>query len=249
MRYKWDSDLHIHSKVSLCSNDPEQTNERILQYAKEHGLQTICLTDHFWDQSVSGATRWYATQDLSHIKTALPLPQEDGIRFWFGCETEMDQFMNIAIAPEHMEEFDFIVIPTTHFHITGCTIAKDCVTPQQKADFWLKKLNALLDKELPFEKIGLAHLTCPLIDSDRAAYLEMLSLLPDQKLKEVFTRVKEKGAGVELNAADMNFREEEADIYCVHTELRKIADVSFIWEVMHIIQKNWNVQQHFLKEQ
>ena len=38
MKYIYDHDLHIHSKISACSNDPEQTCERILQYAKENNL-------------------------------------------------------------------------------------------------------------------------------------------------------------------------------------------------------------------
>lgn len=33
MRYSFDHDLHIHSQISSCSNHPEQTTERILQYA------------------------------------------------------------------------------------------------------------------------------------------------------------------------------------------------------------------------
>ena len=31
MRYIFDNDLHIHSKISLCSGVPEQTAERMLQ--------------------------------------------------------------------------------------------------------------------------------------------------------------------------------------------------------------------------
>ncbi len=50
MKYIVDNDLHIHSKISSCSNAPEQINERILQYAEENGLKTICLTGHFWDE-------------------------------------------------------------------------------------------------------------------------------------------------------------------------------------------------------
>ena len=46
MKYIVDNDLHIHSQLSLCSSDPEQTNERILEYAEENGLKTICLTNH-----------------------------------------------------------------------------------------------------------------------------------------------------------------------------------------------------------
>ena len=38
MKFQIDHDYHIHSKLSSCSRDPEQTNERILQYAKENGL-------------------------------------------------------------------------------------------------------------------------------------------------------------------------------------------------------------------
>ena len=38
MRYIVDHDLHIHSFGSMCSKDPEQTPQRILQYAQETGL-------------------------------------------------------------------------------------------------------------------------------------------------------------------------------------------------------------------
>ena len=48
MKFSYDHDLHIHSKISSCSSDPEQTNEAILAYAKKNGLTTICLTDHYW---------------------------------------------------------------------------------------------------------------------------------------------------------------------------------------------------------
>lgn len=53
MRFRYDHDLHMHSYISDCSQDAEQTPENILQYAKEHNLNTICLTDHFWDENVT----------------------------------------------------------------------------------------------------------------------------------------------------------------------------------------------------
>ncbi|MBP3370026.1 MAG: PHP domain-containing protein [Clostridia bacterium] len=56
MKYAIDHDYHIHSMLSSCSNDPEQSTERILQYAKENGLKKICITDHFWDERVDGAS-------------------------------------------------------------------------------------------------------------------------------------------------------------------------------------------------
>ena len=46
-------DYHIHSYISPCSGDPEQTPEFIAKYATDHNLSDICLTDHFWDETVS----------------------------------------------------------------------------------------------------------------------------------------------------------------------------------------------------
>lgn len=59
MRYAYDHDFHIHSALSLCSRDPEQSPERILKYAQDNRLKTVCLTDHFWDERVPGASDWY----------------------------------------------------------------------------------------------------------------------------------------------------------------------------------------------
>ena len=47
MRYQLDHDLHLHSQLSLCSDDPAQTPEALLRYAQKNGLSTICLTDHY----------------------------------------------------------------------------------------------------------------------------------------------------------------------------------------------------------
>ena len=116
MKYVFDHDFHIHSQLSSCSRDPEQNNERILKYAEDEGLHTIVLADHFWDENVPGASKWYSTQNYPHICQAKPLPQSDKVKFLFGCETEMDKDMTVGCSRERMEELAFIVIPTTHFH-------------------------------------------------------------------------------------------------------------------------------------
>lgn len=212
MRYIYDNDLHIHSKLSMCSDDPEQTTERILQYARDNKLKTICLTDHYWDENVPliVPSGFYEPQNFKHISAARPLPQAEGIRFLFGCETEMDYQMNIGISKSRFDDFDFVVIPTTHFHMIGHTILEDVVTPQEKAAFWLEKLHAVLDKDLPFYKIGIAHLTCGLIDSSRERFLETLDALSSDDLEQVFRKAAQRGVGIELNSDDMNFKPEES---------------------------------------
>ena len=58
--YKIDHDLHIHSGLSRCSLDKEQTSLKILEYAKTSNLKYICVTDHFWSENVSVKKGWKA---------------------------------------------------------------------------------------------------------------------------------------------------------------------------------------------
>ena len=66
--------------------------------------------------------------------------------------------------------------------------------------------------DLPFHKVGIAHLVCPLINNQsRAAYLETLSLIPDSDMERLFTKAAQLGCGIEINMADMTFGESEAE--------------------------------------
>lgn len=213
MNYIFDNDLHIHSKLSLCSNDPEQSCERILQYAKDNNLKTICITDHFWDEDVPGASDWYAKQNYKHISVAKPLPQADGIRFLFGCETELDKHLTLGLSKDKYDLFDFIVIPTTHFHMKGYTLTDDeTASAESRAKAWVKRFATVLDMDLPFHKVGIAHLTCSLIAPTREEYLEVLRLIPENEMKALFRRAAKLGVGIELNADDMRFSKCEADV-------------------------------------
>lgn len=228
MKYVVDHDLHIHSQLSLCSNDPEQTPERILRYAEDNGFKTVCVTDHFWDRSVKGASRWYVKQGFNHIKASLPLPQSDGIRFLFGCETEVNRFQTVGLAAENFDKFDFVIIPTTHFHMLGYTVKKrEVATPAKRAETWCYRFDELLKKDIPFKKIGIAHLTCGLICRDKEQYLQVLNLIPEDTAGELFTKAAALGVGIELNASDMQFKDENADTVLRLYRIAKAAGCKF----------------------
>ncbi|MBQ8849004.1 MAG: PHP domain-containing protein [Clostridia bacterium] len=212
MKYKIDHDYHIHSLLSSCSRDAEQTAERILQYAKDNSLSRICITDHYWDSAVEGASKWYEPQNFEHISRALPLPQADGIEFLFGCETDMDMHRTIGIPPERYDDFDFIIIPTTHLHMK-CNVAEaDRESNKRRAELWVERLEGLLSEELPFGKIGIAHLACGLINNrSREDYLETLGMIPDGDMERLFAKAAERGCGIELNMSDMSFADSEAE--------------------------------------
>ncbi len=213
MRFKIDHDLHIHSLLSTCSGDPLQSNENILKYAQHNSLKTICLTNHFWDRGAGESNDWYEPQDLAHISSALPLPQAKRIRFLFGCETELDKDLRLGLTPENYDKFDFIVIPTTHLNNVGFNLSpEEAFNAVTRGLTWVRRFEGVLNMNLPFHKVGIAHLACSLIAPTREEYLDTLASVPEGEMRRLFTKAAALGVGIELNAADMSYDKSEEDI-------------------------------------
>ncbi len=213
MKYKVDHDYHIHSFLSTCSGDKEQTTERMLKYAKDNAFSSICITDHYWDSAVEGASDWYALQNFEHISKSLPLPCDKDVKFLFGCECEMDRFMRLGIPESRFDDFDFVIIPTTHLHMKNFTISEeDKENASRCAELWAERLDALLSMTLPFHKIGIAHLSCNLLNpKSREETLKTLDLIRSEEMERLFAKAAALGVGIELNKYDMTFEESEAD--------------------------------------
>ncbi len=196
MKYIVDHDYHIHSYLSACAKDPEQTAERIVQYAKDHGLKRVCVTDHFWDEDAPyGVTEnnpwknWCHRQGYAHISQILPLPKDPEVEFLFGCETDMDMLDVIGLPKKNFDRFDFVIIAPSHLHMEGFTV-KHGATLEEKAEAWVHKHETLLNMDLPFHKIGIAHMLF-------SHY--MMDMIPDDTLRRIFTKAAEVGAGIEMN--------------------------------------------------
>ena len=220
MNFTIDHDYHIHTYLSSCSRDPEQTAARLLQYAQGNGFTSLCVTDHFWDSTVPGASKWYEPQNLDHIRELLPLPTADGIDFMFGVETDMDKNFVIGISPTTVEQMDFIIVPTTHLHMKGFTLDEaigggdDEENVKRRAELYVKRFDALLNADLPFEKVGVAHLTCGLICREPAgskSHLKVLGLVDDATFREFFDRSAQCGLGIELNFNPFAFEGEDLE--------------------------------------
>jgi histidinol phosphatase-like PHP family hydrolase len=213
MKYVLDHDYHIHSMLSQCSSNPDQTAENILKYAKDHGFSSIALTDHFWDECVPGASRWYDTyHKYSDISKALPLPSDPEVEFLFGCEVDMDKNGVIGISKEKYDLFDFIIVPTTHMHMKGFTIDEgDYADPDALARLWVERFDTLLKADLPFGKVGIAHLTTRCIAVDNDMHLEVIKRVPTEEMYRLFTEAARLGLGIELNGDDMGFKDQDTD--------------------------------------
>ena len=214
-KFNFVQDFHIHTFLSSCSSDPEQTLQRVLQYAQENGLTDICITDHLWDTAVSGASDWYRPQNIEHVKENLPLPTDPKVHMHFGCETDMDKSFRLGLLEENFEEFEFIIVPTTHLHMRGFTISEeDWGNLAKRRELVIERLDRLLDGKYPFHKMGLAHMTCPLAagyDNQWENHIKLFSGIPDHVYTDQFRRAAKAGMGIELNAPINDYDERELD--------------------------------------
>lgn len=206
MKYSIDHDYHLHTCLSICSGDPNQTPENILKAAKKDGLRAVCITDHYWDERVPCNTAvnwWYEKQNHAHISLVLPLPVDEEVSVLFGCEADMDSDDRIGLSPSRFDEFDFINVSTTHFHHASWG-EREGVGNEFFARRWVERFDALLCSDLPFGKVGVAHLACELINRKTFSdFLETLALIPEEQMKRLFALASHKGLGIELNYGDM----------------------------------------------
>ena len=213
MKYVIDHDYHLHTCLSQCSSDPEQTPQRLIEYAKKKGLRRVIVTDHFWDENVPGASNWYATyHKYTDISKNLPLPSDPDVEILFGCETDMDKNGVIGISKEHIDDFDFIIVATTHMHMKGFTVdEEDHGNAERLAKRWVERFDHLLSADLPFRKVGIAHLTSICIAVENGLHYEVIRLIPDTEMERLFTKAAELGLGIELNGCDFNLPNEQVD--------------------------------------
>ena len=223
MRFQADHDLHIHSFLSDCSRDPNQVPENILALERENGFSTLCLTDHMWDAAVPGASKWYEPQTFEHIRQSRPLPQAEGMRFLFGCETDMDRYGTIGISREVMDQMDFFIVPTTHMHMAGFTL-DGSEGPAERAALWISRFDTLLNADLPFHKVGVAHLTCTLIWQ---RHLEVMRRIPVDEYHRLFEKAAKVGIGIELNFDPATFTSEELEIELLPYRIAKEEGCKF----------------------
>lgn len=233
MKFKYDHDLHIHTQYSGCSSNPEQNNARILQYARENGLKTVCITDHFWDESIEmERPTCYQMHSYSNLCQSLPIPKTNDVEFLFGCETELSKCLTLGISKERQEVFDFIVIPTTHLHFKGFTITEeDMGNIERKARLWVERLDAVLNMDLPFHKIGMAHLACILMagrGASKEEHTETLKKLPYKDMERLFKKAASVGMGIELNQDDIKyFTGEKDDAHLLPFQIAKECKCKF----------------------
>ncbi|MBR2042850.1 MAG: hypothetical protein IJ946_00765 [Clostridia bacterium] len=203
MKYVIDHDYHIHSYLTPCAgHPPEQNCENILAYGKRMGMKDLVITDHFWDAQnvVTTEKNWFRRYGYSYIKEILPFPTDEECTFHLGCEADMDLNFNLGVSEKLYDKLEFIIVATSHLHAPGWTVTEEKQTVAERAELYMKRNFKLLDSNMPFHKVGLAHFTCSLIAANcEGSNIDILNHITDKEFKVFFSRVAKVGMGVELN--------------------------------------------------
>jgi histidinol phosphatase-like PHP family hydrolase len=154
---------------------------------------------------------WYRKQNYAHISQSLPLPADEDVKFLFGCETDLDSSYCVGLPRERWDDFDFIIVSTTHFHHMIGEEWENC-TEEDLARLWVKRFEAVLNADLPFGKVGMAHLACGLIYmNNHESYLRTLDLIPTEDMQRLFMKAAKLGVGIELNYDDIKCKDSEVE--------------------------------------
>ena len=218
MKFQVNHDLHCHSTLSSCCGDKNQTIQAIYDRAVRQGLETQCITDHLWDNAVPEPSKWYAPQDIDHVKQgkaeleAILAERSGGPRMVFGCETEYCGGGKLGLSRGNFDEFDFVIIPPNHFHMINFTRDEKINTEEAIAELFVQRLEELTELDLPWEKVGIAHLNCSLVFREGDP-CKVYAIMDEARLKKVFDFLAARGAGIEINTScfGTGWREKEEE--------------------------------------
>ncbi len=209
MKYKINHDIHIHSKLSICSCDESQDKFAILDYAEKSDYDYICITDHCWSSDIpchldffNNNLGWHklnrnVIQNIEHVSSIKPLPQGKNVKFYFGCETDLDDTRVLGLRKEDFDKFDFVNVSVDHLHMYPF------VSVEENIKEYVDKIDKVLDMDLPFHKIGLAHLTIHYL-APKGDWIKVSKGVSDEMYEKLFTKAAKVGVGIELNAYEFD---------------------------------------------
>jgi len=250
MKFQIDHDLHIHSMISPCAgNDPRQTKEAILSYGVCSDLRLLCLADHIWDEKSPTKSQWSwlsCGNDMARARSILPLPQSKHCRFLFGMEVDMDMEGNLAATREEMDTLDFLVFAPSHLHMDGFTVPRGLdSSPEVHKNLYLKRMDILLNADIPYGKTGLAHPACSL--ACKADPVRMFDLITDREYEQMWTRVRDKGMGVEINISERYTPEELERVMRLYRIAKAVGCKFYLGGDAHIPEETRGLIRKFQK--
>jgi histidinol phosphatase-like PHP family hydrolase len=205
-----DHDLHVHTYYSPCARRkdadgrPAATPERYFERVRELGLGLLVFTDHFVeDPTTSGMAQFYKgsgpaiLRDLRAELARLEPPAE--LRVLIGCETDTLAPGVLAISRTLAEQLDFVLAPTTHYHLTGIPQPRS-FGAQDVADHMLMMLESVV-------KLGWVDAIAHPFDERESLVGDLRRIydaLDKAHLDDILGLAAENGTALEVNGSAIN---------------------------------------------
>jgi histidinol phosphatase-like PHP family hydrolase len=195
-------DLHIHTFLSDCAS---KTNAHPADYVKaavQGGLAAIGFSDHAWDESIEGASGWYAKQPFCRLEARKELLSEvmaenPGIKILFGAEAEYAKGI-LAFGQEAAARLDYVIVPHSHTHMRGFVLPEGYDSPEKHAQYLVKSFYELCTHKKRDLFFGIAHPMFPVgqkeVDIER-----IFEHITDADMNEGLCAAAENGIFLELN--------------------------------------------------
>lgn len=226
---KVNHDFHIHTNLSLCAPDKTGTVENYLISAKKHGLDKLGFANHFWGSEAGDSQyyktvkmnpeNYYLTQNydyISQIKPELEKCRCEEVKFYFGAECEYDPFKkSIAVSKEHVESFDFLIVPNSHTHMM---MPKSFYEPYEKhIEFMFDAFYDIINCEFSKYITSIAHpFRAVAPPYDRTILNKMIT---DDQYKRAFDAAANKNIAMEINVFPI-VKETPNDISTLDEDIR-----------------------------
>lgn len=113
-------DIHTHNVFSNCCFDPSATTEAFVKKEEALGMKLFGLSNHIWDERVSGGSYWYKHQTIRKAKEAKRALHSSNpeMKLLFGIESEYYGYKDIlGLSVEGAAEFDYALVPFSHLHM------------------------------------------------------------------------------------------------------------------------------------
>lgn len=195
-RILYNHDIHVHTTLSECCSDLAATPERVIARAARLGIKTVGFANHFWDESIPGASTWYESQNLEHILTIRAQIPEDthGVNVLVGCESEYCGDGVVGISREVAEQLDFVLLPMSHFHMTGFVVQQwQVANSRNVAELLVQRFREVIELGIAN---GIAHPFSPLGFKDSVD--EIFGYISDETFQDCFGRAAELGVSIEI---------------------------------------------------
>ncbi len=189
-------DTHIHTPLSKCCFENDQTIPNIAGKLAQKGIGLIAITDHFWSSPDIKPNPWYAQHtgnghllQIQEIKSQIyPL------KVLSSCEADMQAPGKFGITREWKERFDMVLMAADHFQLKDFVEQPMPPTPENIGRLMLRFFRSAVTS-------GLADILAhPLFSNGyECLYDQAIDRLTDSELFDALSLAQQHGVGLEIN--------------------------------------------------